>query len=98
MAYTDENPLHVAIKKAHLTELSNALDSLSKEKKVPVTLGMTYEKVSQVNMKTIQTAIHTLENSFSKNCCQSNCCQTCQTNCSGCQSECENCDCSDDST
>lgn len=108
MAYTDENPQGVKIKKVHLDELKTSIDTLATNKKVTISVAsLAYDKVNAANIQNIQSAIHTLESAFSGNCCQANCCQTCQTagcqttgcqtqtcqsQCKGCQSQC-NCDC-----
>ncbi len=87
MAYTDTELKSVPIKKTHLSELAAAVQVMAENKKLDVDFsGMSYEKINSVNVKLLQMAIHTLEGSFSGNCCQADCCQTCQ----GCES-CEDC-------
>nr|DAF86043.1 MAG TPA: hypothetical protein [Siphoviridae sp. ctr0c13] len=92
MAYTDEVK-NAPIQSAHLVELAAALQAMAKNKKVAVqALDLTYGKITSVNVKLLQTAIHQLETSFSNNCCQADCCQTCQDcqACQGCQT-CQRC-------
>lgn len=88
MAYTDETlSKGIAVKKAHLTELTRAIQNLATSKKVTVDLStLKYGTVLSSDIGAIQKAIHSLEAAFSENCCQANCCQTCQ----GCES-CQNC-------
>lgn len=86
MTYTDDVQ-HGQIKSIHLSELAKTLEMLSNQKKVKIEpLTLMYEKITSVNIKYLQTAIHQLETNFSENCCQANCCQTCQR----CQ-ECQDC-------
>ncbi len=96
MAYTDVELTSVLVKKVHLSELALAVQAMAESTKLPDIdfSGMNYEKINSINVKLLQTAIHTLEDSFSGNCCQADCCQTCQgcetcevcQTCQGCQS------------
>lgn len=73
MDYKDEVSRNTAIKKEHLTELSTAITALATHASIAVDVSkMTYEKVNSVNVKLLQSAIHTLEKGFSENCCEAN--------------------------
>lgn len=87
MEYTDSEPTN--IKKVHVSELADAVNTMATNKKVSITsFTPKYDKVYASNIKALQTAINELETKFSNNCCQANCCQTCQ----GCQkSACQSC-------
>ena len=61
------------------TMRSNAKTTAS----VPTISADSLITAEQINL--LQTAINSLQKSFSGNCCQSNCCQTCET-CQACQS------------
>lgn len=91
MAYTDTQLNGVKVKRSHVEELANILQSMATGKKLTVNLtGLSYDKITAVNITTLQTAVNYLERSFSGNCCQANCCQTCQS--SSCQSSsCQKC-------
>lgn len=94
MAYTDEKLASAPIRKTHISELASAIEALAAEKKLADIAfdGLIYEKITSVNVKLLQSAIHTLEDSFSNNCCQADCCQTCQgcETCEACQA-CQGC-------
>ena len=93
MDYKDEVSRNTAIKKEHLTEIASAITALATHASIAVDVSkMTYEKVNSVNVKLLQSAIHTLEKGFSENCCEVNCCQTCQVGntCQSCQA-CQGC-------
>ena len=99
MNFTDNDLTNVKIKKTHLTEMETAIKSLISSKKISnVSIGtLNYNKPTSDSYRKIQNAIHSLESSFSNNCCQAcqsyTSCQSCQT----CQSNCNcNCDCCDD--
>ena len=83
MAFTDTTlSSGIAVKKVHVTELATALTTLATNanKASVVNLsGLTYTKVVAANIMLLRTAVNNLETSFSGNCCQVNCCQTCQT-------------------
>lgn len=84
------------------------IDSVATRAKVSGDLGpliMDYSKIRKLNIKKLQDAVNYLESRFSNNCCQANCCQTCQmcqsqcsASCQICQAQCNcncNCDCND---
>ena len=67
------------IKRDDYSELAVALSDLAEQKQLSIKVSnMSYDKIDTVNVQVLQTAIHVLEDSFSENCCQAECCQTCQ--------------------
>jgi len=95
MAYTDATlGTGIKVKATHVKEIASLLTTLASNAKISSSIslsGLTYNKISVLNMKLLQTAINTLEANFSKNCCQANCCQTCQSSkCQSCQ-KCQTC-------
>lgn len=91
MAYTNETIQSGSkIQKVDVSELASALSTLATAKKVPIDLSaLKYDRVLSLDIGTLQKAVHTLEAAFSGNCCQANCCQTCQ-GCESCQ-KCQTC-------
>lgn len=81
------------------TNMINTVKNLSTTKKVSINaLNSIPSKIEVVNVQQLQAAIHKLESSFNYNCCQENCCQTCQSECT-CQTQCKRqceCNCCDD--
>lgn len=96
MPYTDEELSNaVKIKEVHIKELNNAINTIAANAKKSGAIdatGISYANVNSINIKLLQNAINSLEENFSGNCCEANCCQTCQTcqACQGCQS-CQGC-------
>lgn len=97
MAYTNQTiQSGDKILKADVSELANALSTLAAAKKVTIDLtSLKYGRVLSLDISSLQKAVHTLETSFSGNCCQTcqgcQSCQVCQTcqkcqACQGCQS------------
>ncbi|RJU39221.1 hypothetical protein DW817_01415 [Acidaminococcus sp. AM33-14BH] len=85
MAYKNE-----IVMEKDVADIQTGLEELSKKSKVEVELSSCdFTKIHKINVATLTLAIHHLEESFSNNCCQANCCQTCQT-CQGCQ-KCQTC-------
>lgn len=73
--------------KKDLTDIQSGLETLATKTKISIDLfSMNYDKVKKINVAALETAVNKLEEAFSGNCCQANCCQTCQ----GCQS-CQTC-------
>ena len=71
------------------TNMIDTVKNLSIVKKVSIgSLNSLPSKIEVVNIQQLQAAIHKLESAFNYNCCQENCCQTCQTQCT-CQSQCK---------
>ena len=81
-----------------VTGIAAGVSKIAAETKNAVALpSVKQEDVLRHNEITqIQAAINALELKFSGNCCQANCCQTCQAcqsvGCQSCQGQC-NCDC-----
>lgn len=90
MAYTSIKENETTIIASHVTELKDNLNQIAKDKKVTVDISLDTTRPTAANITNLQLAINTLEGAFSNNCCQANCCQTCQN--TGCQSSsCQRC-------
>lgn len=79
--------------KKDLTDIQSGLETLVTKTKITIDLSsMNYDKVKRINVTALETAVNKLEEGFSGNCCQANCCQTCQgcQSCQGCQT-CQGC-------
>ena len=63
--------------KKDLTDIQSGLETLATKTKISVDLSsMNYDKVKKINVVALETAVNKLEEAFSGNCCQANCCQT----------------------
>ena len=79
--------------KKDLTDIQSGLETLATKTKISIDLSsMNYDKVKKINVVALEIAVNKLEEAFSGNCCQANCCQTCQ-GCQSCQTcqGCQNC-------
>ena len=93
MAYTAINKKETIVVSSHVSELKDSLVEIAKNKKLSVTISLDETKPTAANITDLQTAVNSLEASFSNNCCQANCCQSssCQSQtCQKCQS-CQSC-------
>jgi hypothetical protein len=77
---------------AQWNNINNTVRSLAAHTKRFVPLpAVTYKYIQAEDKNAIAKAINSLEDLYSNNCCQSNCCQSCQ---SQCYCQIKNCDCS----
>jgi len=82
MAYTDTITTGTQVKLVHAKELKEQMETLATNASVSVSFtGWGTSKPTKVNMELLQNACNKLEDEFSYNCCQNDCCQTNQSNC-----------------
>ena len=61
--------------KKDLTDIQSGLETLATKTKISIDLSsMNYDKVKKINVAALETAVNKLEEAFSGNCCQANCC------------------------